>query len=65
MKPAEVREKSTEELQGLHRELTRDLWKLRFDNLANQLDNTSQIGKLRRDIARINTILTERSGASE
>lgn len=65
MKATEVREKPTEELEGMHKDLQRELWKLRFDNLANQLDDTSKIGKVRRDIARINTILAERREASE
>ncbi|MBW1762927.1 MAG: 50S ribosomal protein L29, partial [Deltaproteobacteria bacterium] len=38
----------------------RQLWKARFDNHTNQLDDTSSIPKLRRDLARVKTILTER-----
>ncbi|MDH5493434.1 MAG: 50S ribosomal protein L29 [Myxococcales bacterium] len=60
MKSAEVREKTTEELVGLEKDMQRQLWKARFDNHANQLDDTAQIPRLRRDLARVKTILAER-----
>jgi large subunit ribosomal protein L29 len=60
MKASEFRERSTGELRELERELSRDLWKARFDNHTNQLDDTSKIRRLRRNIACIKTILTER-----
>ncbi|HJK94319.1 MAG TPA: 50S ribosomal protein L29 [Polyangiaceae bacterium LLY-WYZ-15_(1-7)] len=60
MKPSEIREQTTEELEGLEQELQRKLWRARFDNHTNQLDDTSEIGRLRRDIARVKTILRER-----
>ena len=60
MKIAEIREKATDELETLESDLTRKLWKSRFENHSNQLDDTSSIQKLRRDIARVKTILTER-----
>ena len=65
MKTAEVREKTTEELEALEGELRRKLWKARFDNYANQLDNTASIPAIRRDIARVKTILTERAKGAE
>ena len=55
-----MREKATDELENLEQDLTRQLWKARFENHSNQLDNTSSIPKLRRDVARVKTILTER-----
>ena len=61
MKTSEIREKTTEELLQLETELGQKLWRSRFDNLSNQLDDTSRLGTLRRDIARVKTILTERS----
>ena len=61
MNATEIREgHTTEELQKLVAELRRKLWKARFDNHTNQLDDTSEIKKIRRDIARAKTILTER-----
>jgi large subunit ribosomal protein L29 len=62
MNVSETRDKATEELMSLHKDLTRQLWRARFDNHSNQLDDTSLVGKLRRDIARVNTVLTERGG---
>lgn len=59
MKAAEVREKSAEELVALEADLRKQIWKARFDNQANQLDDTSSIKKLRRDLARVLTTLTQ------
>ena len=65
MKPSELREKTTEELQELEHSLARDLWKSRFENYTNQLDDTAKIRRLRREVARVKTLLTERSKKSE
>ena len=40
----------------------KELFNLRFQNATNQLDNTSRIKEVRRNIARIQTIITEKSG---
>ena len=63
MKPHDVREQTTEELTIMEGDLRRQLWKARFDNHTSQLDDTSSISKLRRDLARVKTILTERRAA--
>jgi large subunit ribosomal protein L29 len=60
MKPEDIRGNSIEELAVLEGDLRRQLWKARFDNHTNQLDDTSTIKKLRQDLARVKTILTER-----
>ncbi len=60
MKAAGFRERSTSELEQLENELRRELWKARFDNYTHQLDDTSKIRRLRRNIACVKTILTER-----
>ncbi len=60
MKPADIRESTIEELAIMEGDLRRQLWKARFDNHSSQLDDTSSIHKLRRDLARVKTILTER-----
>ena len=39
----------------------KELFNLRFQNATNQLDNTSRIKEVRRNIARIQTIITEKS----
>ncbi len=63
MKAAELREQTIEELEIQERDLTRELWKTKMDNFTNQLDDTAKIGRLRRDIARVKTLLTERRRA--
>jgi large subunit ribosomal protein L29 len=60
MKKSELRERSLTELAQLEGELARDLWKARFSNFTNQLDDTAKIGRLRRDIARVKTIRTQK-----
>lgn len=61
MKPAEIRERTTEDLQALEKDLTRQLWKSRFDNHTNQLDDTAKVRRLRRDVARVKTVLVQRA----
>jgi large subunit ribosomal protein L29 len=61
MKPSEIREKTTEELVELEKTMARDLFKARFANYSNQLDDTDSVRRSRRDIARVKTLLTERS----
>lgn len=64
MKANDIREQTTEELLELQKELAKKLWKARFDNHTNQLDDTSEIPKIRRDVARVKTILVERAKQS-
>ena len=54
-------EELTEELVAAKKEL----FNLRFQNATNQLDNTSRIKEVRRNIARIQTIITEKANASK
>jgi len=65
VKTATLREQTDEELRNMESDLARELWQARFDNHTNQLDNTSKIPKLRRQIATVKTLLTERKNASE
>jgi large subunit ribosomal protein L29 len=60
VKTAEIREKNNEELTGLQKDLRVQLFKTRIQNHTNQLDSTAKLGKLRKDIARINTVLRQR-----
>ena len=46
-------------------EMARDLWKSRFANHSNQLDDTNKVRRLRRDIARVKTLQGERTRAAE
>ena len=60
MKPTEIRDRSTEDLQTLERELRVQLFQNRIKNHTNQLDSTAKLRTLRRDIARIATVLRQR-----
>lgn len=59
MKAKEIRELSVEELEVKLTELKKDLFNLRLQNATNQLDNPTRISDVKRDIARVNTILRE------
>jgi large subunit ribosomal protein L29 len=63
MNVKEMRDKSENELQTRERELTEKLFKLRFQKTTGNLDKPSQIRDARREIARIKTLLGERSRA--
>ena len=60
MKAAEIREMSSEELQTKLTELKEELFNLRFQLAVNQLENSSRIGAVKKDIARVSTILRQR-----
>lgn len=59
MKANELRSKSIDELQKELVSLKEELFKLRFQNATNQLDNPQRIVACKRDIARVNTIIRE------
>lgn len=60
MKPSDIRIMSDEQLLERMEELREEWRQLRFDQAVGRLQNTSRIGQIRRDIARIKTIQTER-----
>ncbi len=60
----ELRDKSVSELGEALTEAKKELFNLRFQNATNQLDNTSRIKEVRKNIARIQTVLTEQSANS-
>ena len=53
--------KSVDELNVELVAAKKELFNLRFQNATNQLDNTSRIKEVRRNIARIQTVITEKS----
>ncbi len=61
MKPSEVRELSNEELQDKLRELKSELFNLRFQIATMKLENPMRVRQVKKDIARVHTILTERA----
>lgn len=59
MKYAEIKEKTPVELAALGRDLRQELFMLRLQKASSQLEKTSRLRSLRRDIARVETRLTE------
>jgi large subunit ribosomal protein L29 len=59
MKPGEMRAKPAAELKQLKEKMEKELMDARFKNITGQLKNKGSVRKIRRDIARINTILKE------
>lgn len=62
MKAAELRAKSVSDLKNELVELMRAQFSLRMQVATQQLSKVDQIGKVRRDIARVRTVLTEKAG---
>ena len=60
----ELRAKSNQELKEELVSAKKELFNLRFQNATSQLDNTSRIAEVRKNIARIQTIITENSKLS-
>ena len=65
MKINKIREMSSPELEEELGELKSELFKLRFSLATSGLDNPMKIKEVRKDIAKINTVLTERKLAEE
>ena len=59
MKANEVRKMSGEELQTKLQDLKKDLFNLRLQHATNQLDNPIKIAQVKKDIARVKTIIRE------
>ena len=60
MKAEDVRAKTPDELKEQLTALRKESFNLRFQAASGQQENTSQIGKVRRDIARVKTIMAEK-----
>jgi large subunit ribosomal protein L29 len=63
MKASELREKSVEALKEELLNLLREQFNLRMQKSTGQLAQTHLLGKVRRDIARVKTIINEKAGA--
>ena len=61
MKARELRELSEEELQQKKQELKDQLFKLRFQHSLGQIENVMKLRNLKKDIARIMTVLNEKN----
>ena len=61
MKTTDIRKMSAEELNKKLKDLKEELFNLRFQNAINQLDNPHKIADVKKDIARVKTILNEKN----
>ena len=60
----ELKAKTAEELQTELVSAKKELFNLKFQNATNQLDNTARIKEVRRNIARIQTVITQNAKAA-
>lgn len=60
MRIKEIRDLSKDELQQKNRELVDEFFKLRMRHASGQLDSPATLGRIRKDIARIRTVLAEK-----
>ena len=60
MKANEIREMSSAELESKLTELKKDLFTLRMQHATNHLDNPTKISAVRRDIARVKTVIRQK-----
>ena len=62
MKASEVRKMNTADLEDKVVELKKDLFNLRLQHATNRLDNPNRIAEVKKDIARVKTVLREQQG---
>ena len=61
----ELNNKTVAELKAELVDAKKELFNLRFQNATNQLDNTARIKEVRKNIARIQTVITEKENVAE
>ena len=61
MKVTELRDMTADQLQAKLNELKSELFNLRFQHAINQLENTHKISDVKKDIARVMTVLQEKN----
>jgi large subunit ribosomal protein L29 len=64
MKAKELKDLSPEELQAKEKEFREEEFKLRFRHATGQLEKTDRLRKLRKDIARVKTIIREKEASA-
>ena len=64
MKIADLRAKSADELKEMLLDLRKESFNMRFQQATGQFENTARVRQVRRDIARIKTLLGNEKGAS-
>lgn len=64
MNAQDLRDKSPDELRDQLVQLKKEAFNLRFQAATSQLENTARMRQVRRDVARINTVLNEKAAAA-
>ncbi|HXU47276.1 MAG TPA: 50S ribosomal protein L29 [Thermoanaerobaculia bacterium] len=64
LKPAELRDQTLDELHQKERELAEQLFALRLQKVTGQLEKPSRVRELRRDLARVLTVLSAKQAAA-
>jgi large subunit ribosomal protein L29 len=62
MKASELREQTVEELKDKERDLAEQLFALRLQKVTGQLEKPSRVSAVRKDLARVMTVLNEKRG---
>jgi large subunit ribosomal protein L29 len=62
MKATDLRDLTLEELRAKMKEVSEELFNLGFSHSSQQLENTARLGEARKDLARIKTVLKEKTG---
>lgn len=65
MKAKDLKERSLEDLKELAKSLRKDFFQNRLKNFTNRLDDTSSIKKTKRDLARVLTLINEKSASAK
>jgi large subunit ribosomal protein L29 len=65
MKASELKQLTADELRSKTQEIRAELWSARMKHETGQLENTAKLRSLRRDVARVETVLRERLGATQ
>ena len=65
MSATELREKTPDQLREQLETLKKEAFNLRFQQATNQLENTARMRSVRRDVARVKTILNEKANAEQ
>jgi large subunit ribosomal protein L29 len=62
MKASDLRDLTAEELAAKLKEVAEEIFNLQFQHQTNQLDNTARLSQTKKDIARLKTVLREKTG---
>lgn len=65
MKVAELRDKTADQLQDEILKLKKEQFNMRFQKATGQLENTARVGQVRRDIARMKTVMNEQAAKAK